>query len=116
MNQAGTGRGFVGFIRYSATFFAPEHTRAWLRLPRVSDAAHVRLNDADMGWILGNSGQLELTGLTPNRLNTLRIEVPTTLVWRMKDPVSAFMALQPTGLGATPELIYEAPDERSDTP
>jgi hypothetical protein len=106
MNTTGENQSFVGVFRYQTTFAARAGAFVRLHLPKVSDGAAVTVNGKDAGTMLGNSGRLDIGDLLADGENTLTVEVPNTLVWRMKDPVSAFVQVPPTGLLQPPVLEY----------
>ncbi len=104
LNGAGESQSFVGTARYQTTFAAHAGTPAVLHLPQISDAAFVALNGRHAGVVLGGSGRLSVGHLLVEGENTLTVEIASTLVWRLKDPVSVFMQIPPTGLLQPPVL------------
>ncbi len=98
--------GFTGVYRYECTFPAHPAARAVLYFPQVSDGAEIWINDEPAGMVLGNSDQVDVSRLLREGENTLRVEIATTLVWTIKDPVSVFTQLAPVGLMEAPRLLY----------
>ncbi len=101
---------FVGICRYDGTFAAETACHASLYLPRVSDAAGVYVNGESAGTVLGNSGHVDITGLLREGDNTIRVEIATTLLPMMKDPVSVFTQLGSVGLLEAPILTIQQGD------
>ncbi len=111
LTGAGEEPPLSGVFRYEADFDAEADAAAsrpvQLRFSILSDAAEVWINGGHAGFVLGGSGSVDISGLLREGANALRVEVASTLVWAMKDPVSVFTAIPPTGLGEPPVLVYE---------
>ena len=50
--------------------------------------------------------RVDMTELVRDGMNELVIDVVNTLVWSVKDPVSSYVQIKPTGLTARPVIEY----------
>ncbi|MDR1950047.1 MAG: hypothetical protein LBQ38_11710 [Spirochaetaceae bacterium] len=98
---------FSGVFRYVGTFTPGTYRgRCLLYFPKIGDCAAVSINGKEAGVVLGNSGRVDITELINNGNNELSIEIANTLVWQIKDPISAFIKIEPTGMTKRPVLEY----------
>ena len=86
---------FSGIIRYETTFAGRVSA---LDLGRCYEAVSVFVNDLPAGTRIGYPYRYELTGLTRDGENRLRIEAATTLAGALTEPVSAERAVPPPGV------------------
>ena len=100
---------FAGVYRYEGVLNLPEtETGRWLlRVPEASDMVQIFLNGNDLGFLPQIPGEKDLTAAARPGSNDLALEISTTLVWRLRDGVSAFFQIRPTGLAQAPELVFE---------
>ena len=86
---------FSGIIRYETTFAGRVSA---MDLGRCYEAVSVFVNDLPAGTRIGYPYRYELTGLTRDGENRLRIEAATTLAGALTEPVSAERAVPPPGV------------------
>ena len=100
--------GFSGTFRYEGSFTVNglKDRRCRLYLRNVGDCAEITVNGKDAGILLASPDRIDLTGLLQEGENSLRIDVTNTLVWKMRDGVSTFAMLKPTGLLEKPVLEF----------
>lgn len=107
MNSAGLYPEFSGTYRYEGGFEAAGVSGAekvMLYFPAVGDCAVLYVNGVRAGSLIGSPIRMDVTGLLRDGWNELVIEVTNTLVWKIKDPVSTQMQLDPTGMTERPVL------------
>jgi hypothetical protein len=98
---------FAGVLRYEGRFAVKDNfNRCMLYFPRISDCAAVAVNGSEAGTVLGNSGRVDITAFVKQGQNCLSIETATTLVRKIKDPISCYMGIGPLGMTKTPVLEY----------
>lgn len=105
--------GFSGTFRYEGSFVINTEDmgkngsrRCFLYLPGIGDCAEVTVNGKNVGMILGAPDRIEITDALEYGENKLIIDITNTLVWKLRDPVSSFMQLNPTGLTKKPVLEF----------
>lgn len=91
---------FSGFMRYTAAFAFPHAASGeWvLNLSTVGETARVWLNGRMLGVRICPPYRFVLPGDVLQRHNRLEIEVANTLAFQVKDWVSSFVLLPPSGL------------------
>lgn len=100
---------FSGVFRYEGTVVLPEGKgRRLLRVPAAGDTVRVIWNGADLGFLPQQPGEKDVTAAARPGENTVAIEVANTLVRRLRDGVSAFYQIAPSGLSQAPELVLES--------
>jgi hypothetical protein len=98
---------FAGAFRYTGTFDAKKtRGRCILYFPRISDCATVKINGTEAGEILGNSGRLDITAYIRDGQNEVSVDIATTLVKKIRDPISCYMGVGPLGMTRAPVLEY----------
>ena len=75
-----------------------------LDFPAISECAEILINGRQAGDLMENGRFLDVTGLVCQGVNTIRVEVSNTLVWKLRDKKSAYMHIKPTGIQETPVL------------
>ena len=99
---------FTGQFRYEGVFSAKKINgiQSKLYFSELGDCAEITLNGISIGTILSAPDRVDITDVLKDGENHLKIDVTNTLVWKMRDGVSAFMQLKPTGMTANPILEY----------
>lgn len=99
---------FSGLIRYEGVFYANKikGIKNRLYLSEIGDCAEITLNGINVGTILASPDRVDITYVLKDGENHLKIDVANTLVWKLRDGVSAFMQLKPTGMTANPIIEY----------
>ena len=99
--------GFSGIFRYEGSFrldMDPVGLDLVLDFPAISECAEILINGRQAGDLMENGRFLDVTGLVCQGVNTIRVEVSNTLVWKLRDKKSAYMQIKPTGIQETPVL------------
>lgn len=86
---------FSGIIRYETTFSGKA---GMLDLGTCYEAAEVFVNGSSVGVRIGYPYRYDLTGLSHDGVNTLRVEVATTLAGAQMDPLSMQRPVEPDGM------------------
>lgn len=89
---------FSGVARYRGSFSLEEAGPLLLDLGQVGETARVLLNGQDLGMRICPPYRFDLDGAVQAGENRLEIQVANTLVHRIKDPFSHYIAIPPTGL------------------
>ncbi|MGI5895293.1 MAG: glycosylhydrolase-like jelly roll fold domain-containing protein [Candidatus Merdivicinus sp.] len=97
---------FSGIIRYEGTFVWDGEGKAALDLGEVGETAHLWINGKDCGIRISKPYFFEVTEAIQKGENKIRIEVANTLVHRVQDGFSTFMAIPPSGL-TTPITFFQ---------
>lgn len=99
---------FSGLIRYEGVFHAIKINgiKNELYLSEIGDCAEIILNGINVGTVLASPDRVDITDALKDGENHLKIDVANTLVWKLRDGVSAFMQLKPTGMTANPIIEY----------
>jgi hypothetical protein len=98
---------FAGILRYEGEFTGKgDFSRYMLYFPGISDCAAITINGTEAGIILGNSGRVDITAFIKKGRNSLAVEIATTLVRKIKDPISCYMSIGPQGMTKVPILEY----------
>lgn len=82
--------------------------RIELHLPDFGDCAEIFINGVSAAVLLSAPGRADITSMVRNGFNAIIVEVTNTLVWQVKDPVSVFMQVGPTGMLKNPQLVFYA--------
>lgn len=99
--------GFSGTIRYEGTLqLEEEMPDCWLDLGQVGQTARLWVNGQEAGIRICPPYRYRLPGLLHAGKNTLRIEVANTLANRLKDSLSCFLPIPPTGLLGPLRLLW----------
>ena len=106
LNGPGYWPSFVGSYVYEGSFDQKkkEGMRYFLLFPEASDSIRVVLNGRDLGFLAGFPARVEITKALTEVLNQIRVEVTTTLVWKLKDGASTHLQVPPTGMTKQPVL------------
>lgn len=102
---------FVGTYQYSTVVTLSEETlentpRIALYLEHLGDVGQVIVNGKKAGSVLSTPHSVEIGALLTPGENHISIEAANTLLYQLKDGVSAFMQLEPTGLTKKPILQF----------
>lgn len=89
---------FAGRIRYEATFEAKKASRVVLDFGEVHETLALTLNGESCGVRINAPFSFDVTDLIRDGENKLCAEVGTTPAYRLKDPLSHFVMLPPTGI------------------
>ena len=96
---------FSGRIEYKATFDAPSHGKsAFIELEGVGENAELFLNGKSCGLRICPPYRFDISEAVAEKSNELTINVYTTLGNSVKDPVSMFTAIEPTGAWGSVKL------------
>ena len=114
-NQAAAAPAFSGWIRYEATLTAPAAQQAVLCFEDAFETVEVTVNGKPAGMAICPPYQFDLTGLLNEGVNTLVVEVATTLERAVanlpvdpNNPRAAMMGRRGGGVGMPFGLIGEA--------
>lgn len=88
---------FSGYIKYSGKFKS-DKTRYVIDLGEVGQTAQLYLNGEDMGIRVCEPYSWDISSALRNGENTIEIIAANTLVNRIKDNLSAFMPIPPSGV------------------
>ena len=97
---------FTGIYRYETEFSLTKKTgeEYVLFLPYAGDSAEITLNGISLGQMAGFPGRKDLTRAVADGTNVLRIDVATTMVWKMRDGASTHLQIFPAGLTEKPAV------------
>ena len=88
---------FSGRIEYEAGFDAPKARKCYLEIESVGENAELYVNDKYCGMRICPPYRFDVTDALKEKDNKMTIKVYTTLGNSVKDPVSMFTAIEPTG-------------------
>lgn len=91
-------RDFSGQMRYKSTFFQEGKAYHLLDLGDVGLTARVILNGRDLGLRICRPYRWDISAALMEGENTLEVIVANTLVHRLKDTLSCFLQIPPSGL------------------
>lgn len=98
---------FSGTFRYEGMVELGEAAafrEATLYFPAFGDCLMLTVNGKQADILIGSPARADVTGLLRAGKNYIMAEVTNTLVWKVKDPVSTQMQLDPTGMTEAPVL------------
>ena len=96
---------FSGIIRYETEFSAKNGAPAILDIGEAHETVHVFINGADAGMKIAPPYRFNISGFVKDGQNALAIEVANTLVHQLRDPLSRFQAIPPSGLVGPVRII-----------
>jgi hypothetical protein len=90
---------FSGIIRYRAEFTLQNAERpSALHFNAMGQTVKMKLNGKDCGMRICPPYQFDVTGIIRSGTNTLELETANTLVHSVKDPLSCYIQIPPSGL------------------
>jgi hypothetical protein len=90
---------FSGIIRYRAEFILQNAERPLaLNFNAMGQTVKLKLNGKDCGMRICPPYQFDVTGIIGSGANTLELETANTLVNSIKDPLSFYIQIPPSGL------------------
>ena len=96
---------FSGIIRYETEFSAKKDTLAILDVGEAHETVRVFVNGTDAGMKIAPPYRFDISGFVCDGENKLAIEVANTLVHQLRDPLSRFQAIPPSGLIGPVKII-----------
>lgn len=81
-----------------------ENRKIRMYFPEFGDCLRLSINGKEADLLVGSPAGADVTEFLKEGDNEVSIEVTNTLVWKLKDPVSTQMQLDPTGMTAAPVL------------
>lgn len=88
---------FSGRIEYNATFDAVADKKAYIEIENVGENCELFLNGISCGMRICPPYRFDVSKAIKEKANEMTIKVYTTLGNSVKDPVSMFTAIEPTG-------------------
>ncbi len=106
LNGPGYWPSFVGTYVYEGSFCQKKEDgkRYFLLFEEVSDSLRLVLNGEDLGFLAGFPARVEITRALARGGNRIRVEVTTTLVWKLKDGASTHLQVPASGMTKPPVL------------
>ena len=106
LNGPGYWPSFVGTYVYEGSFCQKKEDgkRYFLLFEEASDSLRLVLNGEDLGFLAGFPARVEITGALARGGNRIRVEVTTTLVWKLKDGASTHLQVPASGMTKPPVL------------
>jgi hypothetical protein len=99
---------FSGIIRYRAEFnLQKTGGNMALDFNASGQTVKMKLNGKDCGMRICQPYQFDVTGIVKPGINTLELETANTLVYSVKDPLSFYIQIPPSGL-QNPVLLLRA--------
>ena len=90
---------FSGTLRYSICFpIAEADTYSWIDLGAVFETSDIVLNGIPLGIRICPPYRYNITGILVSGVNDLQIEVTNTVVRQVRDEISIYRMIEPTGL------------------
>ena len=104
LNGPGYWPSFVGTYVYEGSFCQKKEDgkRYFLLFEEVSDSLRLVLNGEDLGFLAGFPARVEITRALARGGNRIRVEVTTTLVWKLKDGASTHLQVPASGMTKPP--------------
>ena len=96
---------FSGFVRYSASFDAGDCPPVVLDLGQVGQTVRMTLNGVDLGWRVAPPYSFDVSAAARPGENRVELLVANTLGNALRDPLSFYMPVPPTGLLGPVELV-----------
>lgn len=100
-------RDFSGKIVYCAKINLKKHDRALIKIGGVGENAKLFLNGKDCGHAVCKPFVFDVASAVVDGENELKIEVYTTIANAVKDPVSKYVPLSPTGIWGEISYIHD---------
>ena len=97
---------FSGKIVYTAEVDLPKKERLFIKFASVGENADVYVNGVYCGKAVCRPFLFDITEAVKEGKNELRVEVFTTLANALRDPVSMYVPLAPTGISGDVEILY----------
>jgi hypothetical protein len=88
---------FSGRIEYEASFDAPMARKCYLEFESIGENAELYVNEKYCGMRICPPYKFDITDALIEKSNKMTLKVYTTLGNSVKDPVSMFTAIEPTG-------------------
>ncbi len=98
---------FSGKIIYNAKVELAKKQKAFVKIEGVGENAKLYLNGKCCGHAICKPFLFDVTDAVVDGVNELKVEVFTTIANAIKDPVSMFVPLSPTGIWGEVSYLYE---------